>query len=84
MRRLIEELRALLGESPLLERRSFIRSFVNEVKVTGDQVVLTYTLPMAPKELTVEGISVPPIVHHSRPCRIRTCDQGIKSPLLYH
>jgi uncharacterized protein involved in exopolysaccharide biosynthesis len=64
VRPLIEELRALLSESPLSERRSFIRSFVNEVKVTGDQVVLTYTLPMPPKELTVEAMPVPPIVQY--------------------
>ena len=64
VRRFIEELRALLSESPLAERRSFIRGFVGEVKVTGDQVVLTYTLPMPPKELTVEAMPVPPIVQY--------------------
>ena len=64
VRRFIEELRALLGESPLAERRSFIRGFVSEVKVTGDQVLLTYTLPVPPKELTAEAMPVPPIVQH--------------------
>jgi site-specific DNA recombinase len=36
VRQVIEELWILLGESPLAERRSFIRGFLSEVKVTGD------------------------------------------------
>ena len=67
VRPFIEELRALLSESPLAEKRSFIRGFVSEVKVTGDQVVLTYTLPVPPKELTVEPMPVPPIVQYGGP-----------------
>ena len=40
VRRFVEDLRALLGQSPLMERRAFIRSFVKEVKVTCDQAVV--------------------------------------------
>jgi site-specific DNA recombinase len=58
----VEDLRSLLNESPLIERRSFIRSFVREVKVTGREVLLTYTIPMPPKGISQEGIGVPPIV----------------------
>ncbi|MBU2009843.1 MAG: recombinase zinc beta ribbon domain-containing protein [Chloroflexi bacterium] len=69
VRRFVEDLRALLGESPLTERRAFIRSFVREVKVTGDQVMVTYTIPMPPKGLTEEGVSVPRIVQYGGRCR---------------
>ena len=37
------DLRQLLEESPLVERKSCIRSFVKELKVTRDDVLLTYT-----------------------------------------
>lgn len=43
--RYVDDLRNLLGESSLTERKSFIRSFVKEVKVTSDEVLLTYTMP---------------------------------------
>lgn len=44
----------LLRESSLTERRAFIRSFVKEVKVTGDEALLTYTLPLPPEGITKE------------------------------
>ncbi|MCL0050804.1 hypothetical protein M1N22_03065 [Dehalococcoidia bacterium] len=41
--RYVDDLRNLLGESSLTERKSLIRSFVKEVKVTSDEVLLTYS-----------------------------------------
>jgi hypothetical protein len=35
-----DDLRSLLMNSSLAERKAFIRSFVEEVRVTGDEVVL--------------------------------------------
>ncbi len=61
--RYISDLRNLLSESPLAERKSFFRSFVKEVKVTGGEVLLTYTIPMPPKGITEEKLSVLSIVH---------------------
>jgi site-specific DNA recombinase len=46
----VNDLRNLLSYSPLAERKAFIRSFVKEIKVTGDDVSLTYTLPPVPDE----------------------------------
>ena len=46
--RYVDDLRSLLEESTLAERKSFIRSFVKEIKVTGDEVLLTYTMPLPP------------------------------------
>lgn len=60
----VQDLRTLLSESSLAERRAFIRSFVKEVKVAGDQVVLTYTIPMPTTGVTEEAILVPPTVQY--------------------
>jgi site-specific DNA recombinase len=68
VRRYVEDLRELLSESPLIDRRSFIRSFVKEVKVTGSQVLLTYTVPMSPTGPLQEGISVLDTVQHGGLC----------------
>ena len=62
--RCISDLRNLLNESSLAERKSFVRSFVKEVKVTGDEVLLTYTIPMLPKGTTEEKLPVLSIVHY--------------------
>ena len=68
----VEDLRSLLNESSLTEKRSFIRSFVKEVKVTGNQVLLTYTIPMSSKGLIEEELGVPSIVHYGGAGGIRT------------
>jgi len=41
-------LRSLLEKGSLAERKTSIPSFVKEVKITGDNASLTYTLPMIP------------------------------------
>jgi len=56
--RYVGDLRNLLTNSSLTERRAFIRSFVKEVKVTGDEVLLTYTMPLLPKETSEEKVGV--------------------------
>ena len=59
----VADLRNSLSDSSLAERKSFIRSFVKEVKVTGDEVLVTYTIPMLPKGITEEKLPVLSIVH---------------------
>jgi site-specific DNA recombinase len=54
----VTDLRNLLNESSLTERKSFIRSFVKEVKVTGDGVLLTYTMPLPPQGISQERVGV--------------------------
>jgi site-specific DNA recombinase len=68
----VADLRDLLNESSLAERKTFIRSFVKEVKVTGDEALLTYTIPMLPRGVTEEKLPVLPIVHHGGAGGIRT------------
>ena len=62
--RCVDDLRDLLEESTLTERKSFIRSFVKEVKVTGDEVLLTYTMPLPPQGITEERVGVLHSVHY--------------------
>jgi hypothetical protein len=63
----VADLRNVLSESPLAERKSFVRSFVKEVKVTGDEVLVTYTIPMLPKGMTQEKLPVLSIGHDGGP-----------------
>jgi len=57
----------VLNDSSLNERRSFIRSFVKEVQVTDNNVMLTYTIPLLPDGIINEELGVPPIVQPGPP-----------------
>ena len=70
----VEDLRSLLMNSSLAECKAFIRSFVKEVKVTGDEVTLLYTLPLPPQGLLQEKAGVLSIVQDGSAYRIRTGD----------
>ncbi len=59
----VADLRNLLSESPLAERKSFIKNFVKEVKVLGAEVLLTYTVPMPPKGISEEKVRVLSSIH---------------------
>ena len=63
----ISDLRNLLSGNSLSQTKSFIRSFIKEVKVTGKEVLLTYTLPLLPKGMTEEKVPVLSIVHDGGP-----------------
>ena len=60
----VEDLRNVLTYSSLAERRSFIRSFVREVKVTGSDALLSYTMPLPPQGVTQEWMGVLNTVHY--------------------
>lgn len=59
----VEELRNLLESTLITERKSFIKSFVKEVRVTGSEVSLDYTPQLLEGMLSRETFLVPPIVH---------------------
>jgi len=61
----VEDLHELLSEGTLTERRAFIRSFVKDVRVNNNEVVLTYTMPLPPERDRLEGEGVLPFVHYS-------------------
>ena len=75
--RCVSDLRDLINESSLAERKTFVRSFVKEVKVTGDEVLLTYTIPMLPRGVTEEKLPVLSIVHYGGPFWTRTRDPSL-------
>jgi hypothetical protein len=58
----VADLRNFINENSLAERKSFIRSFVKAVKVTGDKTLLSYTIPMLPRRLCEETLPVLSIV----------------------
>ena len=60
----VADLRNLLSDSTLADRKSFIKSFVSEVRVTGTEVLLAYNLPASEGKLANETCVVPPIVHY--------------------
>jgi chaperonin cofactor prefoldin len=62
--RYVEDIRTLLSHSPLSERKAFIRSFVREVRVTGQEVLLTYTMPLSADGVTEEMVGVLPTVRY--------------------
>jgi site-specific DNA recombinase len=70
----VEDLKTILMDSPLTERRAFIRNFVKEVKVTGDEVLLSYTIPLPPGGIVEEKAGVLSIVQHGSAYGIRTRD----------
>jgi len=61
VRQSLEDLKGILNGSPMYETRAFIRSFIKEVKVTGNEVLITYTMPMA-EGLVEEQLPVTSIV----------------------
>ena len=63
----VDDLRNLLNNSSLAERRAFIRSFVKEVKVTEDEVLLTYTMPLSPRGVLEEKVGVLSTVNYGGP-----------------
>ena len=78
----VESLRDLLTESPIMQQKAFVRTFVKEIRVTGDEVLLTYTIPLGPDGASQERESVLDIVQGGRAHRTRTCNPLIKSQLL--
>jgi site-specific DNA recombinase len=73
----VKDLRNLLSERPLTERKSFIKSFVRDVKVTGKEVELTYTIPMPSRGVIKDKMPVLSIVQNGGPLWTRTTDPGL-------
>ena len=58
----ITDMQEILREGTPTERRAFIRSFIKEVKVKGNQAVLSYLTPIPPDKVAVSETRVPRIV----------------------
>jgi DNA invertase Pin-like site-specific DNA recombinase len=71
VRSYVENLREVLTNSSIPEQKAFIRSFVKEVRVTGKEVVLTYTIPLPPEGSLQETAAVLDTVHYGGPFCIK-------------
>ena len=57
---LVNDLKVVLGSASILERKAFLRSFVEEVQVGEDEVTIHYTIPMPPADNEEEKNAVLP------------------------
>ena len=65
VRQYVDDLRQFIDNSELTERRAFIKSFVKEIKVMGDEGRIRYTFPVPPDNHEEEELGVLPIVRYS-------------------
>ncbi len=64
VRKYVEDLHQFIDTSDLLERKAFIKSFVKEIKVTGNEGRIKYTFPILPDDQEEEGLGVLPTVRY--------------------
>jgi hypothetical protein len=74
----VKDLRHLLGESPIMEQKAFLKSFVKTVELDGAKVTVNYTVPLPPDKTTRETVRVLDFIPNGEPCEIRTHDTLIK------
>jgi hypothetical protein len=65
VREYVDDLRQFLDSSDLPERRAFIKDFIKEVRVTGEEGRIRYTFPIPPDNLEEEKLGVLPTVRYS-------------------
>ena len=61
---LLRELEDSDQRSPIMERKSFIKSLIKEARVKDAEVSLIYTISITPRKVTSEELAVLPIVHY--------------------
>jgi site-specific DNA recombinase len=85
----VDELKGLLQDSELAQRKSLVKSFVREIVVIGGEAVMHYVLPVSGTAsqdqvpVAADG-GVLATVRSGGPDRVRTCDQSVMSRPLYH
>ena len=75
----VADFRDFLREGTFPERKALIRNFVEGIEVTGDEAVLTYTIPMPNDGVTSESASVLDFVKSGPLDWTRTAPPRIKS-----
>ncbi len=68
----VEDLKQLLDQSELVEKRSFLKSFIESIEVEESTVKVIYTIPMPPSNLATETVGVLPFIRDGRAYGIRT------------
>jgi site-specific DNA recombinase len=69
-----QDLRGLLEEADLTERKAFLRSFVRRIEIDRDRVTIHYNLPQPQEERLDKGAEVLPIDTHGGAGGTRTPD----------
>ena len=72
VRSYVNDLRDTLANSPLAEQKSFIRSFMGDIKVTGMGVLLTYKTPLVSHGINSETAGVLDTVQYGGAGGVRT------------
>ena len=63
----VADFREFLQKGTIPERKALIRNFVKGIEITGDEVTLTYTIPMPSDGATRESASVLDFVQSGPP-----------------
>jgi DNA invertase Pin-like site-specific DNA recombinase len=65
----VEEMRAFLENSGIVERKTFLKSFVTRIDVDESDATVVYTIPMLPDSPTTrsEAVGVLPFIHNGPP-----------------
>ena len=75
----VNDLTALLSKGSIVEQKSFLRSFVKQIKVNLPPVVINYTMPLKAQKVEPLDREVLPFVYDGSPGRTRTSDQVVNS-----
>ena len=63
----VNDLTALLSKGSIVEQKSFLRSFVKQIKVNLPQVVINYTMPLKAQKVEPLDREVLPFAHDGSP-----------------
>ena len=72
IREYVADFRTFLLQGTFPERKALIRNFVKGIEISGDEAVLTYTIPMPSDGVTTEAASVLDFVQSGPPKWTRT------------
>lgn len=67
VREYVQDLKALLVESSIMEQKAFLKSFVERIEVDDSEMKVVYTIPMSPDNPPAETVGVLPFVHNGPP-----------------
>ena len=68
----VQDLKALLEESSMVEQKVFLKSFVERIEVDDSEMKVVYTIPIPPDNPPTETVGVLPFVHNGPP----SCTKG--------
>jgi len=63
----VKDLRHLLDESPIMEQKACLKSFVQSIELNGAEVTVNYTVPLPPDKAIRETVRVLDFIPHGEP-----------------